>query len=79
MLYALADLLGMHSSLQAHYASQLGLPPPDVGDAHHALDSMLSAALKRAYAIRTERTCYIGPLVSTSMTHAREHLKHHLQ
>ena len=60
MLYALADLLGMHSSLQAHYASQLGLPPPNVGDAHHALDSMLSAALKRAYAIRTDAVCYFS-------------------
>ena len=58
MLYALADLLGMHSSLQAHYASQLGLPPPNVGDAHHTINSMLSAALKHAYTIRTDAVCY---------------------
>lgn len=52
MIYSITDLLGMHSSILAHYASQQGLPPPDLGDLHYTLRRILSLALERAYAAR---------------------------
>ena len=52
MIYSITDLLGMHSSILAHYASQQGLPPPYLGDLHYTLRRSLSLALDRAYAVR---------------------------
>lgn len=52
MIYSITDLLGMHSSILAHYASQQGLPLPDLGDLHYTLRRSLSLALDRAYAVR---------------------------
>ena len=54
MIYSISDLLGMHSSIVAHFASQQGLPSPELGNSHHILLRTLSLALDYSYAVRAD-------------------------
>ena len=54
MIYSISDLLGMHSSIVAHFASQQGLPSPELGNSHHILRRTLSLALDYSYAVRAD-------------------------
>lgn len=52
MIYSISDLLGMHSSIIAHFTSQQGLPSPELSNSHHILCQSLSLALDYSYAVR---------------------------
>ncbi|KJA12890.1 hypothetical protein HYPSUDRAFT_210023 [Hypholoma sublateritium FD-334 SS-4] len=72
MIYSITDLLRMHSSILVHYASQQGLPPPDLGDLHYTLRRSLSLALDRAYAVRTNADVHYRKLLIAASAEARE-------
>jgi hypothetical protein len=54
LVYALSDLLGMHSAIAIHYAELRKISVPHLGDNHFALRRQLNAAVNHVYTVRTD-------------------------